>query len=1032
MQLYRTLTSLLFLLSIIIPVLAQPTQNVLEGSVKDSQTNQGLPGASVFLKELTIGSTTDRDGNYTIRNVPDGTYTIIVSFIGYNNFESKMTWVTGERKLLNVLLEPSATSLSEVTVEAKRLANTENSILLERKKAISVQDGISAENILKTASITTIQALQKVTGVSTRDDRSISVRGLTERNIVVQLNGSRLSSSDPLRSGGVSLDIIPAQLLDNISVKKTFTADSPGDATGALIELKTRSLPDTFSISATAQVGFNERVGVDGKALLFPNAELGFTGQKANRHRLSKDFKELATLTPNSPQYYQLGNAIVYPEFPRQISEGYNTPESADKAQRINALQEEIDPYLAPTKVDVPLNQIYSFAISNMFKVNGEKRLGVLVGLNYYSKSEQITNATNNRYQVDPRGVTPNTVQLTSRLNFREDAGSHAVQYGAMGIVTYKINKANEISGNYIFNKGAESNGLLLSSIRKDDNLFGYQLSTTIRNFNTFQFRGEHKPQVLGYRPGISWVLSSSKTSNELPDFRNAFLLADTNGVVLNGQFRPEYYKVSNITRFFRNLDETNRNLVLDLTLPILASKTTIDFKTGVWYLRRERNYNQQLLLSPSNGADPNNVDNLLSYLDGLGGSLQAARGNLNNWLTPDIIGISESHSRNGVLVPGYNYHLLASGSGEQGPGAYTALQRIAATYALVDVTISKDLRITTGIRVEDTDTRVIVDTTGIGGGITSIKNYLNTYTVDQQEIQWLPSAIATYRLTSAMNFRFAASRTLNRPEIVELTPIRTYDATQLAFISGNQNLKNASYLNLDFRWEYFPKVSEVFSASVFYKNIENGLEKVFLPAVNNAVIDNVLPLSTVSFRNNPSVGKLYGIELEAVKTLGFISPRLRNVSLGVNAMLAKSETQITPSEYYLISQYDRTYEKTRPIFEQPNIVLNANLGYEWEAQRASATLYYNYTGKRLIEIYTDGTPNIYEHPAPQLDFSFSKALWKRWQVRGFVKNLLDARTDYIYQKSPDTKEYGIFNQVYYRRQFTRGRNFAIGLSYNF
>jgi TonB-dependent receptor len=1026
---------LVFMFSFSYRGFAQTEQFFLEGTVRDASTNEVLPGASVVVKETKKGTPTDISGKYVIRFESSGTYTITASFIGYVDFVTEVKVDTRAKKLqvLNISLNPVITSLSEVTVEAKRVVNTEAPVLLERRKAIAVQDGISIENMVRTASITTTQALQKVTGVSTRDDRSFSVRGLPERNIVVQLNGSRLSSSDPLRSGGVSLDILPAQLLDNIFVKKTLTPDTPGDATAALIELKTRSLPDTLAISAIAQAGWNERVGgPTGSALLFPNAELGFFGEKANRHRLSDEFIKIARAESIPANWFQLGNAQVTSNLYGQIVEGSNSPEAAANALRINQLQEQIDPNLAPVKTPVPINQIYSVAVSNMFKVFGQKRLGALVGLNYYSKADQVTNSVNNRYQLDPNAITPNNVQLTPLLNFREDAGTHAVQYGWMAMLTYKINSTNDVSANYIGNKGAESSGLLLSSIREKDNLFGYQLATSIRTFNTLQLRGEHKPKLFGYSPRVSWVLSGSDTKNELPDFRNSFLLADTSGVVVGGEFKPEYYRVSNLTRFFRNMDESNRNVVLDLTLPILTKKIGLDIKTGVWYLQRERNYNQQLLISPTNFADPNNVDNLFAYIEGLGGGLQKSRGDINKWLTPDVIGISESNSRNGIFVPGYNYTLQTSGNATDGPAAYNALQRVAATYVMADVSVGTQWRITGGMRVEDTDTRATVDSLGVGSNITSVENYLTTFKVDQQEIQWLPSGIVTYRLNPLMNFRVAASKSLGRPEIGELTPIRIYDASQLAYISGNNKLRNAVFTNLDFRWEYFPKVGEVFAASAFYKKINNGLERIFLPTPSSNVMDNTLPLSSVSYRNNPSAGFLFGVELEAVKKLGFLSPRLRNVNVGLNALVARSETRITDKEYYTITQFDRSYATTRPIFEQPNIVLNGNLGYDWPRQQLSANLYFNYTGPRLIEVYADGTPNIYEHPAPQLDFNVSKIFKKHWQVKAFVKNLLDAQTDYIYQKGPEEKKYGVFDQVYYRRQFTKGRTFAVGVSYIF
>jgi TonB-dependent receptor len=1009
----------------------------LEGTVRDGATGGVVPGASVLIKENGRGTAADAEGRYSLQNLASGTYTLVITSIGYKPARITVTLTDGQTLKKDITLKPDIQSLIEVKVEAKRIANSETAILDERRTAVAIKDGISAENITRTASITVTQAVQKVAGVATRDDRSISVRGLTERNIVVQLNGSRLSSADPLRSGGVPLDILPAQLLDNVTIQKTFTPDNPGDATAALIELKTRSLPDTFSVSLTAQTGFNDNVGPVGRAMLFQNGQLGFFGQHAARHRLSQAFIDLATVRPSTDRgsitgsggYAELGG---YTSLYRQVIEGRNSEQAAQQAYRINALQEEIDPYLAPTPQRVPLNQIYSFAVSNMFNVQGQKRLGILVGVNYLSRTEQVVNGVNNRFQVDPRAVTPNNVQLTSQFNFREDAGTHAIQYGGIGIVTYRFNKFNEVSANYLTNRGYESNGILLSSIRQADNLFGYQLSTSIRRFNTMQLRGEHKLDLAGYRPLISWNASTSTTRTELPDFRNSFLLADTNGRFVNGVILPEYYQVFNLTRFFRNLEETNYNANVDFTLPVLETGTlTARLKTGMWYLRRERNYNQQLLVSPTNYAS--DIRNTwLNYLEGIGGGLQRVRGNLNNWLTPDYIGISEPNSRDGSLVPGYNYYLQTGGSSEQGPGAYNALQRVTAAYLMADVEIGPLFRLTGGIRVEDTDTRAVVDTAGVGSNITSVEQYLTNFTVDQQEMQWLPSAIATFRIKTNMNLRVAYSQTLNRPEILELAPVRTYDASQLSFVSGNNQLRNAAYANLDLRWEYFPRRGEVFAVSGFTKRIENGLERVFLPAPKNELIDNLLPLASVSFRNNPSIGRVHGIELEAVKSLSFLSPRLNAVKVGLNAMLAYSETRITQAEYYAITQFDRSFDTRRPIFEQPNVVFNANVGYDWAEKQFSANLYLNYTGRRLVEIYTDGTPNIYEHPAPQLDFIFSKGIGKRWRIRGFAKNLLDGRTDYIYQKNPEQATYGIFNQINYRRQFTRGRNVALGISYSF
>ncbi len=94
--------------------------------------------------------------------------------------------------------------------------------------------------IVKTGSITTTQALSKVAGVTITDDKFIAVRGLGDRSVIGQLNGVRLAFSDPDRSS-IPLDLVPASLLDNITIYKTVTPDKPADAAAGIVELKTKS-----------------------------------------------------------------------------------------------------------------------------------------------------------------------------------------------------------------------------------------------------------------------------------------------------------------------------------------------------------------------------------------------------------------------------------------------------------------------------------------------------------------------------------------------------------------------------------------------------------------------------------------------------------------------------------------------------------------------------------------------------------------------------------------------------------------------
>lgn len=81
------------------------------GRVTDAETRTGLPGVTVVLKGTNTAAPTGADGSYTI-NVPDGTGTLIFSYIGYQNQEVPIN----NRSTINVQLGTDAKALEEVVV----------------------------------------------------------------------------------------------------------------------------------------------------------------------------------------------------------------------------------------------------------------------------------------------------------------------------------------------------------------------------------------------------------------------------------------------------------------------------------------------------------------------------------------------------------------------------------------------------------------------------------------------------------------------------------------------------------------------------------------------------------------------------------------------------------------------------------------------------------------------------------------------------------------------------------------------------
>ena len=92
------------------PLYAQSGFNV-EGTVKDAQTGQSLPGVNVYVKGTTVGAATDSKGHYSL-SISSGQDTLVYSYIGYARLEVA---VNG-RHTVNVLLQSQAVQGKEMVV----------------------------------------------------------------------------------------------------------------------------------------------------------------------------------------------------------------------------------------------------------------------------------------------------------------------------------------------------------------------------------------------------------------------------------------------------------------------------------------------------------------------------------------------------------------------------------------------------------------------------------------------------------------------------------------------------------------------------------------------------------------------------------------------------------------------------------------------------------------------------------------------------------------------------------------------------
>ena len=74
--------------------------NVLTGKVTDKLTQQPLPGATVYLPDLRVGAAADAQGNYTIKNLPKGTYLVDVHYKNLHRLQERPIWLTCRKIIL--------------------------------------------------------------------------------------------------------------------------------------------------------------------------------------------------------------------------------------------------------------------------------------------------------------------------------------------------------------------------------------------------------------------------------------------------------------------------------------------------------------------------------------------------------------------------------------------------------------------------------------------------------------------------------------------------------------------------------------------------------------------------------------------------------------------------------------------------------------------------------------------------------------------------------------------------------------------
>jgi len=105
----------------------------LKGLVKDANTGELLPFATVFFAETTYGTTSNDDGFYELKIRNEGTYDLVVKFIGYKTYVAQVKLGEAEVAEFDIFIVPDSKDLGSVVVSAEKDVNWRNNMVEFRK-----------------------------------------------------------------------------------------------------------------------------------------------------------------------------------------------------------------------------------------------------------------------------------------------------------------------------------------------------------------------------------------------------------------------------------------------------------------------------------------------------------------------------------------------------------------------------------------------------------------------------------------------------------------------------------------------------------------------------------------------------------------------------------------------------------------------------------------------------------------------------------------------------------------------------------
>lgn len=643
----------------------------------------------------------------------------------------------------------------------------------------------------------------------------------------------------------------------------------------------------------------------------------------------------------------------------------YNGQAIEDK---VNSSMKFNDDWKTQKISSLPLNYSFQFAGGNSYMINKKDQFGFIISTSY---SNSLRNSFVERNQFN-RPIDANDNQITR--SYQDTITKSETMIGIMANFGYKIGNNHKISFKNAYTINGEDQTILRSGF---DDYTSEQMPlvrNTYYNFSqskllTSQLIGEHF--VTSMKTKIKWVLNNNIIDRQIPDFRR-FSTFSTLMDAGTGAYTPYAAKITNsnpditqMGRFYSSLNEVIQSANIDLSRGLefaSGKKVKTEAKVGGFIQSRRRDFEARAfapILKLTDLAERNKF---------LEGSL-------------DTMFSSDKYNQNFYFDEDF-----------RAQDVYTASSNLKAGYLMLDQRIYGRIRAVYGVRFESYNQKL--------NSFALNSNPPQPISVDTIFNDWLPSINLTYELTEKINIRASSFKSVARPEFREIAPFSFFDFNLNTVVTGKPSLVRTRINNYDLRFEYYPGEGQLMSFSLFYKDFKNPIENVYEFIGSDA---------TQGYSSDAKANN-YGFELEVRRNFGFVdewadTKWMRNLSFTCN--YAYIVSKVTLDESVSLSKFG-----TRPLQGQSPYILNTSIQYYEPKSALSAALFVNRVGRRIsfVRAKNGEVPDLWENPRTVVDFSISKRVIERLDIKFSINDLL-AQDLVFYQDNNDNGKLDDFNK---------------------